>query len=81
MAMTDWYKHLITTSALSAADAFPPANPFLNSADAAPYYYGFHLVAAAMARVAGSIAGPAAAGDLVFPALLLLTLVTALLFW
>ena len=77
MAMTDWYKHLVTTTALGAADAFPPPNPFLHAAEPAPYYYGFHLVAAAITRLAGSIAGPTAAGELVFPALLLLTLLTA----
>ncbi|MCH7823562.1 MAG: hypothetical protein IH849_02060, partial [Acidobacteria bacterium] len=77
MAMTDWYKHLITTTALGVADVFPPPNPFLHVAEPAPYYYGFHLVGAAIARLAGSIAGPAAVGELIFPALLLLTLLTA----
>ncbi len=77
MAMTDWYKHLIATTALGIADAFPPPNPFLHAAEPAPYYYGFHLVAATIARLAGSIAGPRAVGELVFPALLLLTLLTA----
>jgi hypothetical protein len=77
MAMTDWYKHLVTTTALTASDVFPPANPFLHVADTAPYYYGFHLVGASMARLAGWLTGADSAGDLVYPALLLLTLMTA----
>jgi hypothetical protein len=76
MAMTDWYKHLISTTALTAADGFPPPNPFLQAVDAAPYYYGFHLVAAGVARV-GAALGGIDPGELVYPALLLLTLVTA----
>ena len=78
MAMTDWYKHLMATTSLSAADVFPPPNPFLHAVEPAPYYYGFHLVAATIARLASTIAAPEAAGELVFPALLLLTLSTAL---
>ncbi|MGD8328966.1 MAG: hypothetical protein PVJ49_05980 [Acidobacteriota bacterium] len=76
MAMTDWYKHLVTTTALVGSDAFPPANPFLHAVDNAPYYYGFHLVAASIGRLAGALTGSGGAG-MVYPALLLLTLVTA----
>ncbi len=78
MAMTDWYKHLMTATALASADVFPPPNPFLQSVDAAPYYYGFHLVAASTARLAGVVPGPLAAGDLIYLSLLVLTLATAL---
>ena len=77
MAMTDWYKHLMTTTALGAADVFPPPNPFVHAVDAAPYYYGFHLIASSIARTAGAVAG-AAGPDLVYTSLLLLTLLTAL---
>jgi hypothetical protein len=77
MAMTDWYKHLATTTALGASDVFPPANPFLHAADSAPYYYGFHLVASSIARLAGSFGGPTEVGALTYPALLLLTLMAA----
>lgn len=70
MGMTDWYKHLVVTNALRTAPTFPPANPFLASAGKAPYYYGFHLFAAAVMRVAGATGSP-------FPVLLALTLVTA----
>ena len=69
LAMTDWYKHLVVATALVNTDAFPPANPFLHTVENAPYYYGFHLVATAMARLAGD-------GD-VFVMLLLLTIATA----
>ncbi len=68
-AMSDWYKHLVVATALTNTATFPPPNPFLNTVDNAPYYYGFHLVAAAMARIAGG-------GD-VFVMLLLLTIATA----
>ncbi len=71
MAMTDWYHHLIITTALSNADAFPPSNPFAHGVEPAPYYYGFHLVAASIARLAG-------APDAAHLALLMLTLLTAL---
>ena len=50
--MTDWYKHIVITTALSSADAFPPSNPFVHGVEPAPYYYGFHLVAASIARLA-----------------------------
>lgn len=76
MAMSDWYKHLVTGSALASADVFPPANPFAHSIDSAPYYYGFHLVAASLSRLAGGITGGAPAA-LLYPALLGLTLMTA----
>ena len=71
MAMTDWYKHIVVTTALGNAEVFPPANPFVHGVEPAPYYYGFHLVAASIARLAG-------APDAAYPALLLLTLLTAL---
>lgn len=70
MGMTDWYKHLAVTNALRTAPTFPPANPFLATAGQAPYYYGFHLLAAAAMRVAGSPGSP-------FPVLFALTLLTA----
>ncbi len=70
MGMTDWYKHLVVTNALRTAPTFPPANPFLATAGAAPYYYGFHLLAAGALRVAGTEGSP-------FPVLLALTLLTA----
>ena len=54
MGMTDWYKHLIVTTAIQESQ-FPPANPFLMTDDDAAYYYGFHLVAASVQRVAESI--------------------------
>ena len=76
MAMTDWYKHLMTTTALGAADSFPPPNPFLHAADSAPYYYGFHLVGASIGRLAAVLTDPRA-GDLAYASLLLLTLLTA----
>ena len=47
MAMSDWYKHLAVTTVLVGGE-FPPPNAFLNAVPAAPYYYGFHLVAAAI---------------------------------
>ena len=50
MAMTDWYKHLMVTTALDTADRLPPANPFLISDDNTAYYYGFHLATAAIKR-------------------------------
>ncbi|HEX9808785.1 MAG TPA: hypothetical protein VGC25_04180 [Alphaproteobacteria bacterium] len=85
MAMSDWYKHLAVTTALGAADVLPPPNPFLHSAAAAPYYYGFHLVAASVARLAewiggafgADLAATSPAADPIYLALLLLTLLTA----
>ena len=50
MAMSDWYKHLMVTTVLEGGE-FPPPNAFLADARAAPYYYGFHLVAAAIENV------------------------------
>ena len=73
MAMTDWYKHLMVTTALDTADRLPPANPFLISDDNTAYYYGFHLVAAAIHRAAGRV------GD-VYQILLAMTVVTAAAF-
>lgn len=70
MAMTDWSKHLTVTTTLVVSDAFPPDNPFMATHSGAGYYYGFHLVAAALAEIAH---GP----DAVFPALLSLTLLVA----
>ena len=68
LAMTDWYKHLTVTSAIAGADAFPPANPFLQAHAQPSYYFGFHLLAAAVSRLTS------VAGD-VYPALLVLTAV------
>ena len=55
MGMHDWYKHFMVTTALGDS-AFPPANPFLPADGHAPYYYGFHLVAAAVQRLSGDFA-------------------------
>ena len=70
MAMTDWEKHIIMTTGVAASREFPPPHPFIH-ADADPsYYFGYHLVAAAIDNVTGD------SGD-VYLILLLLTLVTA----
>ena len=71
MGMTDWYKHLMVTTALGGP-AFPPANPFLMTDLHGTYYYGFHLLAAGVQKAAG-IADS-------YPVLLWLTLLTAAAF-
>ena len=55
MAMSDWYKHLMLTTVLEGG-TFPPPNPFLAAVSTAPYYYGFHLVVAAIEIAARSTA-------------------------
>jgi hypothetical protein len=70
MGMTDWYKHLMVTTSLQSAVRLPPANPFLSTDGAAPYYYGFHLVAASVQRGANGVGSP-------YVTLLGLTLITA----
>jgi hypothetical protein len=70
MGMTDWHKHLVVATALSATETMPPRNPFLYSVASGPYYYGFHLLGAAVHRAAGGSVD-------VFVALLLLTLLVA----
>ena len=69
LAMTDWYKHLTVATEIAGADRFPPSNPYLAADQDPRYYFGFHLVAAAISRVAGT-------AD-VYPALLVLTNVVA----
>ena len=71
MSMTDWGKHLAFTTELTTSADFPMANPFLRSSGAAPYYAGFHMLAAILARAMGG-------ANAVFPALLLVTVITAL---
>ncbi|MGH7822126.1 MAG: hypothetical protein ACREQ9_20375, partial [Candidatus Binatia bacterium] len=73
MGLSDWYLHLMITSALDAAHSLPPRNPYLWADAGAHYHYGFHLVGAAIHRAAGR------QGD-VFPALLALTMLTAFAF-
>ncbi len=68
MAMSDWYKHLMVTTALVGGE-FPPPNAFLAAASEAPYYYGFHLVAAAL-EVVGRF-------EMTFGLLLMLAVLTA----
>jgi len=53
MAMSDWQKHLMLATEMTVHDEFPPANPFLRGAGPSPYYHGFHLLAANLARAAG----------------------------
>lgn len=53
LAMTDWYKHLVVAAGIDGSSSFPPVNPF-SSLDPDPsYYFGFHLLAASLRRVAG----------------------------
>ena len=70
MAMTDWQKHLMLAGEMTLHDEFPPANPFLRGSGPSPYYHGFHLLAANIARAAGGAAA-------LYAALLALTLFTA----
>ncbi len=70
MAMTDWQKHLMLAGEMTLHDEFPPANPFLRGSGASPYYHGFHLLAADLARAAGGASA-------IYAALLALTLLTA----
>ena len=52
MGMTDWHKHLVVATALSATETMPPRNPFLYTVPSGPYYYGFQLLGAAVHRAA-----------------------------
>ena len=70
MAMTDWEKHLRMAVTILGSTVFPPPHPYIH-VDAQPsYYFGYHLVAAAIASIGGRSAD-------VFASLWLLTLVTA----
>lgn len=72
MSMTDWYKHLSVVTALPHG-GFPPDNPYLIDDTRAPYYYGFHLLAASLYLLAGGESDP-------FHVLFGLTLATAAAF-
>ena len=67
MAMTDWEKQ---TTGVAASREFPPPHPYIHADPDPSYYFGYHLVAAAIDNVTGD------SGD-VYLILLLLTLVTA----
>ncbi len=70
MAMTDWEKHLVMTTGIAGSPEFPPPHPYIHADPAPSYYFGYHLVAAAITLVSHPQAD-------VFPALWLLTLLTA----
>jgi hypothetical protein len=70
MAMSDWEKHLVMTTAVAASPTFPPPHPYIHADPKPSYYFGYHLVAAAIATVAGRPTE-------VFVPLLVLTLLTA----
>jgi hypothetical protein len=70
MAMSDWEKHLVMTTAIAASPTFPPPHPYFHSDPRPSYYFGYHLVAAAITTM-GS------ASTTVFASLFLLTLATA----
>jgi hypothetical protein len=70
MAMTDWEKHLRMVSSIVGSSRFPPPHPYLYLDPNPSYYFGYHLVAGAIASVGGSSATS-------FAALWLLTLATA----
>lgn len=69
VGMTDWYKHVVVTSSLAAHEAHPVVNPFVTG-EPFVYYYGFHLVAAAVHELADQ-------QENVFGTLLLITLIVA----
>jgi hypothetical protein len=73
MGMTDWHKHLVVATALTATDSIPPRNPFLYPVASGPYYYGFQLLGAAVTRASGGAAD-------VFQVMFCLTLVIAAAF-
>ncbi len=73
IGMHDWYKHLVVSTAINGSDSFPPVNPFLHTMSDPSYYFGFHLLAAALNRVAGQTAD-------IYYILLGLTLLTAFAF-
>jgi hypothetical protein len=70
MGLSDWYLHLMMTTALDGASSLPPNNPYLFAHHNAHYHYGFHLLAAAIHRAAGRPID-------IFPVLLGLTMLTA----
>jgi hypothetical protein len=70
MGLSDWYLHLMMTTALDGASSLPPSNPYLFAHHHAHYHYGFHLLAAAIHRAAGRPID-------IFPLLLGLTMLTA----
>jgi hypothetical protein len=70
MAMSDWGKHLMMTTAIAASPAFPPPHPYIHSDRQASYYFGYHLVAAAISTLSGGPHG-------IFTSLFILTLATA----
>ena len=70
MAMTDWEKHIVMTTGVAASKEFPPPHPYIHADLNPSYYFGYHLIAAAVDHVAGD------SGD-VYLILLLLTLGTA----
>ena len=70
MAMTDWEKHLRMAITILGSPTFPPAHPYIHADPNPSYYFGYHLVAAAIASVGGRSVHP-------FAALWLLTLATA----
>lgn len=67
MSMTDWEKHLVMAGGIAASRDFPPPHPYLQAARPS-YYFGFHLLAAALKTGSG--------GADTYHMLLLLTLLT-----
>ncbi len=53
MAMTDWEKHLVMTTAIAASARFPPPHPYLHTDPNPSYYFGYHLVAGAIEVASG----------------------------
>jgi hypothetical protein len=70
MAMSDWGKHLVMTTAIAASPTFPPPHPFIHSDRQPSYYFGYHLVAAAISTLGAGLSG-------IFTSLFVLTLATA----
>lgn len=73
MGLSDWYLHLMMTTTLDTAPSLPPDNPYLLAHHAAYYHYAFHLIAAAIHRIADRPVD-------IFPLLLGLTMLTAAAF-
>ena len=69
-ALTDWEKHIVMATAIAGSPSFPPPHPYVRAHAAPSYYFGYHLVAAAMTSIGNR------AGD-VYPALWILALITA----
>lgn len=70
MAMTDWEKHLVMATGIAGSPVFPPPHPYIHADPRPSYYFGYHLVAAAITIVSHPSAD-------VFAALWILTLATA----